>query len=60
MAETKDYGNSEALGKLLARIVLVSALGILAWTLMTVHQLSIDIAVMQNQLDRIETYWTKK
>ncbi len=40
-------------GKILARTFLVIVGMLLTWTVLTVHQLTIDVAVMQNQLHQI-------
>lgn len=60
MAKNESVASNDSVringfGRLLARLVLGIIVALLGWTVITVHYLSIDVAVMQSQLNRIET-----
>lgn len=58
MAETEnDTISVEGVRKQILRAVVTAILALFVWLTFTVHQLSIDVAVMKSQLVQIQAYW---
>ena len=54
-----DTFSVEGVRKQILRAVVTAILALFVWLTFTVHQLSIDVAVMKNHLIQIQTYWDR-